>query len=41
MQRKQVAIIDIGSSKIRTVIGERGINNTFIIKYNDFLKYNP
>ena len=32
MQKKHVAIIDVGSSKITAVIGERGINKTFIIK---------
>ena len=32
MQKKYVAIIDVGSSKITAVIGERGINKTFIIK---------
>ncbi len=32
MQKKHVAIIDVGSSKITAVIGDRGINKTFIIK---------
>ncbi len=32
MQKKQVAVIDVGSSKITAVIGERGVNKTFIIK---------
>lgn len=32
MQKKQIAVIDVGSSKITAVVGERGINNTFIIK---------
>ncbi len=32
MQKKQVATIDVGSSKITVAIGERGINKTFIIK---------
>ena len=32
MQKKQVAVIDVGSSKITAIIGERGINKTFIIK---------
>ena len=32
MRKKQVAVIDVGSSKITAVIGERGINKTFIIK---------
>ena len=32
MQKKQVAVIDVGSSKITAVLGERGINKTFIIK---------
>ena len=32
MQKKQVAIIDVGSSQITAVIGERGVNKTFVIK---------
>ena len=32
MQKRQVAIIDVGSSAIRAVVGERGINKTFIVK---------
>lgn len=32
MQKKEVAVIDVGSSKITAVVGERGINKTFIIK---------
>ncbi len=32
MKDKHVAIIDVGSSKITAVVGERGINKTFIIK---------
>ncbi len=32
MHKKQVAVIDVGSSQITAVIGERGINKTFIIK---------
>jgi cell division protein FtsA len=32
MQKKQVAVIDVGSSQITAVIGERGINKTFVIK---------
>ena len=32
MQKKQVAVIDIGSSKITAVVAERGINKTFVIK---------
>ena len=32
MRKKQVAVIDVGSSTITAVIGERGINRTFIIK---------
>lgn len=32
MQKKQVAVLEIGSSKITAVVAERGINNTFIIK---------
>jgi len=32
MHKKSVAVLDIGSSKIEAVIGERGVNKTFIIK---------
>lgn len=32
MHKKQVAIIDVGSSEIRAVVAESGVNNTFIIK---------
>ena len=32
MHKKRVAVIDVGSSKVTAVIGERGINKTFIIK---------
>ncbi len=32
MQKKQVAILEIGSSKVTAVVGERGINKTFVIK---------
>ena len=32
MQKKRVAVLDIGSSKMTAFIGERGVNKTFIIK---------
>ncbi|MDY6023535.1 MAG: pilus assembly protein PilM [Candidatus Borkfalkiaceae bacterium] len=32
MQKKQVAVIDIGSSKIKAYVSERGVNDTFLIK---------
>ena len=32
MQKTQVAVIDVGSSKITAMVGERGVNKTFIIK---------
>ena len=32
MRRKSVAILDIRSLEITAVVGERGVNNTFIIK---------
>ena len=32
MQKKQISLIDVGSSKITAIVGERGINKTFIIK---------
>ena len=32
MQKREVAVIDVGSSKITAIIGERGTNKTFLIK---------
>ena len=32
MRRKSVAVLDIRSSEITAGVGERGVNNTFIIK---------
>ena len=32
MSRKSVAVMDIRSSKITIVVGERGVNNTFVFK---------
>ncbi len=32
MRRKSVAVLDIRSSELTAVVGERGVNNTFIIK---------
>ena len=32
MQKKSYAILDVGSSKVTAVIGERGVNKTFFIK---------
>ncbi len=32
MNRKSVAVMDIRSSKITIVVGERGVNNTFVFK---------
>ena len=29
---KQVAVLDIGSSKLELYVGERGINGTFVIR---------
>ena len=39
MKDKNVAIIDVGSSKITAVVGERGINKTFVIKARYELDY--
>ena len=39
MQKKQVAVIDVGSSKVTAVVGERGINKTFIIKGSQSYEY--
>lgn len=32
MRKKQTAVIDVGSSKITVIIGERGVNKSFLIK---------
>lgn len=32
MWRKSVAVLDVRSSEISIVIGERGVNNTFVFK---------
>jgi len=32
MRKKSVAVLDVRSSEITAVVGERGVNNTFIIK---------
>ena len=39
MQKKQVAVLDIGSSELRAFIGERGVNKTFIIKGTQTFSY--
>ena len=39
MRNKQVAIIDFGSSQIRAVVGQRGVNDTFIIKDKTVFDY--
>ena len=39
MQKKQVAVIDVGSSKITAIIAERGINKTFVIKSEQSFDY--
>jgi len=39
MQKKQVAVIDIGSSKITAIVGEKGVNQTFLIKGSRSFEY--
>ncbi len=39
MQKKQVAVIDFGSSEIRAIVGEAGVNKTFIIKGQGIFPY--
>ena len=39
MQKKQVAVLDVGSSKMTAVVGERGINKTFIVKARRDFEY--
>lgn len=33
MPKKEVAILDIGSSKLTMLVGSRGLNNTFVVRY--------
>lgn len=39
MAKKDIAILDIGSSSITTLVGERGVNNTFKIKGKGTAEY--
>ena len=39
MQKKQVAVLDVGSSCVTAVVGERGLNKTFIIKGESSFNY--
>lgn len=39
MHKKQVAVLDVGSSKITVVVGERGVNKTFVIKGKKSFNY--
>lgn len=36
---KQVAVLDVGSSKLELYVGERGINHTFVINAKSTLQY--
>lgn len=39
MNKKPIAVLDAGSSKITTIAGERGVNNTFSIKARKEFSY--
>ena len=39
MNRRSVAVLDIGSSEVTVIIGERGVNNTFVFKGMNTEKY--
>ena len=39
MFKKQVAVLDVGSSKITVLLGERGVNKTFVIKGKKTFNY--
>lgn len=39
MQKNQVAVLDFGSEKLRALFGERGVNNTFVIKGSAYIDY--
>ncbi|MBO7377617.1 MAG: hypothetical protein J6U35_01940 [Clostridia bacterium] len=50
MKKRSVAVLDVGSEKIRLMVGERGVNKTFVIKssvdaqydgYSDAVFYKP
>ena len=39
MQKKSCAVLDFGSSKITAIVGERGVNKTFLIKARRDYRY--
>lgn len=39
MKKKQAVVLDIGSSKMSAYIGERSVNNTFLIKGQSTIEY--
>ena len=39
MKKVQVAVIDVGSSQVTALVGERGINKTFVIKEESSYPY--
>ena len=39
MKKRQVAILDFGSSKLSAIVGEQGVNNTFVVKGKRELAY--
>jgi len=39
MNRKSVAVLDVQSSEVTVIIGERGVNNTFVFKGKQTEKY--
>ncbi|MDE5729711.1 MAG: hypothetical protein K2I20_06040, partial [Clostridia bacterium] len=39
MRRNYVAVLDVRSSDVTAVVGERGVNNTFIIKHKTTCAY--
>ena len=39
MRKNYVAVLDVRSADITAVVGERGVNNTFIIKHKSTCAY--
>ena len=39
MNRRSVAVLDVESSEVTVIIGERGVNNTFVFKGMKTEKY--
>jgi cell division ATPase FtsA len=39
VKKNKAAVLDFGSSKLTAIIGERGVNNTFVIRGSGEAEY--